>query len=238
MYYDNLTPRAQQVMALARKEAERLNHNFVGTEHLLLGILKLGMGSGWNTLNGMNLDLGQVRAEILKLVQVGPDQKVAKGELLCSPRTKKVLVLAAKEAKELKHAFVGSEHILLGLLREGDGVAARVLKHFKVDAEAVRREILKDIAPDVKVADDNAENPPVKAISGLEPDTEKRILARINALESLCKSLERDFLTIEVLGLKVEVTTRVAACLLATNDLPLSLQERVLLGLLQNTSKE
>ena len=120
---NNFTPRAQQVLALARKEADRFNHNYVGTEHLLLGLIKLGQGVAVNVLQKMGLDLETVRMEVEKQVGTGPDQKMI-GNIPYTPRVKKVLALAAKEAKALNHTYVGTEHILLGLLREGDGVAA------------------------------------------------------------------------------------------------------------------
>ncbi|MCC6233374.1 MAG: ATP-dependent Clp protease ATP-binding subunit, partial [Verrucomicrobiales bacterium] len=143
---NNFTPRAQQVLALARKEADRFNHNFVGTEHLLLGLIKLGQGVAVNVLQKMGLDLETVRLEVEKQVGTGPDQKVV-GNIPYTPRVKKVLSLAAKEAKALNHTYVGTEHILLGLLREGDGVAARVLKSLDVDIEQTRQEILKELDP-------------------------------------------------------------------------------------------
>lgn len=143
---NNFTPRAQQVLALARKEADRFNHNFVGTEHLLLGLIKLGQGVAVNVLQKIGLDLETVRMEVEKLVGTGPDQKMI-GNIPYTPRVKKVLSLAAKEAKNLNHTYVGTEHILLGLLREGDGVAARVLKNMDVDIEQTRQEILKELDP-------------------------------------------------------------------------------------------
>ncbi len=143
---NNFTPRAQQVLALARKEADRFNHNFVGTEHLLLGLIKLGQGVAVNVLQKMGLDLETVRLEVEKQVGTGPDQKMV-GNIPYTPRVKKVLALAAKEAKALNHTYVGTEHILLGLLREGDGVAARVLKNLDVDIELTRQEILKELDP-------------------------------------------------------------------------------------------
>ncbi|MBI3880252.1 MAG: AAA family ATPase, partial [Verrucomicrobia bacterium] len=143
---NNFTPRAQQVLALARKEADRFNHNFVGTEHILLGLIKLGQGVAVNVLQKMGLDLETVRLEVEKQVGTGPDQKMI-GKIPYTPRVKKVLSLAAKEAKALNHTYVGTEHILLGLLREGDGVAARVLKNLDVDIELTRQEILKELDP-------------------------------------------------------------------------------------------
>jgi predicted dehydrogenase len=144
----NLTPRAQQALALARKEAERFNHNFVGTEHLLLGLIVLGQGVAVNVLAKLGLNLENVRAEIEKHVGTGPEQKMI-GNIPYTPRVKKVLALASKEARTLNHTYIGTEHILLGLLREGDGVAGRVLQHFGVDIEETRKEILKELDPNL-----------------------------------------------------------------------------------------
>ncbi|MDF1812318.1 MAG: ATP-dependent Clp protease ATP-binding subunit [Verrucomicrobiales bacterium] len=154
---NNFTPRAQQVLALARKEADRFNHNYVGTEHLLLGLIKLGQGVAVNVLQKMNLDLETVRMEVEKQVGNGPETKMV-GNIPYTPRVKKVLALAGKEAKNLNHSYVGTEHILLGLLREGDGVAARVLKNLDVDIERTRNEILRELDPNFSgsASDDDA----------------------------------------------------------------------------------
>src|SRR5271163_1518680 len=149
----NFTPRAQQVLALARKEADRFNHNFLGTEHLLLGLIKLGQGVAVNVLQKLGLDLETVRMEVEKQVGTGPDQKMI-GNIPYTPRVKKVLALAQREAKSLNHTYVGTEHILLGLLREGDGVAARVLKNLDVDIEQTRQEILKELDPQFASSDE------------------------------------------------------------------------------------
>ena len=143
---NNFTPRAQQVLALARKEADRFNHSFVGTEHLLLGLINLAQGVAVNVLQKMGLDLETVRLEVEKQVGTGPDQKLA-GNIPYTPRVKKVLELSKKEAKALHHTYVGTEHILLGLLREGEGVAARVLKNLDIDIDQCRQEILHELDP-------------------------------------------------------------------------------------------
>ena len=143
----NFTPRAQQVLALARKEADRFNHNFVGTEHVLLGIIRLGQGTAFTVLGKMGLDLESVRREVEIQVGPGPDERLQGIVPPYTPRVKKVLALAAKEARALKHTYVGTEHLLLGLLREGDGVAARVLKSFKVDTDVTRQNILRELDP-------------------------------------------------------------------------------------------
>ena len=143
---NNFTPRAQQVLALARKEADRFHHNYVGTEHLLLGLINLGQGVAVNVLQKMGLDLQTVRAAVEKQVGTGPESKPS-GNIPYTPRVKKVLALSGKEAKALNHSYVGTEHILLGLLREGEGVAARVLKSLDVDIERCRNEILAELDP-------------------------------------------------------------------------------------------
>lgn len=143
---NNFTPRAQQVLALARKEADRFHHNYVGTEHLLLGLINLGQGVAVNVLQKMGLDLQTVRSAVEKQVGTGPESKPS-GNIPYTPRVKKVLALAGKEAKALNHSYVGTEHILLGLLREGEGVAARVLKSLDVDIERCRNEILSELDP-------------------------------------------------------------------------------------------
>ena len=143
---NNFTPRAQQVLALARKEADRFHHNYVGTEHLLLGLIKLGQGVAVSVLQKMGLDLETVRAAVEKQVGTGQETKT-QASIPYTPRAKKVLALAGKEAKALSHSYVGTEHILLGLLREGEGVAARVLKSLEIDIERTRNEILRELDP-------------------------------------------------------------------------------------------
>ncbi len=143
---NNFTPRAQQVLALAKKETERFHHNYIGTEHLLLGLINLGQGVAVNVLQKMGLDLETVRKEVEKQVGSGPESKPT-GNTPYTPRVKKVLALAGKEAKALNHSYVGTEHLLLGLLREGEGVAARVLKSLDVDIERCRNEILAELDP-------------------------------------------------------------------------------------------
>jgi ATP-dependent Clp protease ATP-binding subunit ClpC len=143
---NNFTPRAQQVLQLARKEADRFNHGYVGTEHILLGIIALGQGVAVNVLQRMGINLEAVRMEVEKAVGVGPETKTV-GNLPFTPRVKKVLALAGSEARALNHAYVGTEHILLGLLREGEGVAARVLRNLNVDLEKTRIEIMKELDP-------------------------------------------------------------------------------------------
>ena len=154
----NFTPRAQQVLALAPREAHRFHHNFVGTEHLLLGLIMLGHGTAVNVLLKMGLDLEAVRLEVEKQVGTGPDQK-GSGFIPYTPRVKKVLALAAKESKALGHSYVGTEHILLGLLREEDGVAARVLTNLGLDTEFTRQDILRELDPNLSAHAEDTTKP-------------------------------------------------------------------------------
>ncbi|MFM7397622.1 MAG: ATP-dependent Clp protease ATP-binding subunit [Verrucomicrobiota bacterium] len=143
----NFTPRARKVIELARAEARRFNHNYVGTEHILLGLIKLGEGVAVNVLGRMGLDLKTVRAAVEKQVGPGPEEAKSPDAIPLTPRVNKVFAHAATEARNLGHAYVGTEHILLGLLKEGEGVAARVLQQLEVDLERCRKEILSDIDP-------------------------------------------------------------------------------------------
>ena len=179
---NNFTPRAQQVLALARKEADRFHHNYVGTEHLLLGLIKLGQGVAVSVLQKMGLDLETVRGEVEKQVGVGQESKTPVGSIPYTPRVKKVLALAGKEAKALNHSYVGTEHILLGLLREGEGVAARVLKTLEVDIERTRNEILRELDPQFSSGQGGEGSPPASGAGGEDipprgaaPDDKKEV---------------------------------------------------------------
>ncbi len=139
--FERLTDRARKVMALANQEAQRLNHEYIGTEHILLGLVKEGSGVGANVLKNLDIDLRKVRIEVEKLVKTGPEM-VTMGKLPQTPRAKKVIEYAIEEARNLNHNYVGTEHLLLGLLREHDGVAAQVLMNLGLKLEEVREEVL------------------------------------------------------------------------------------------------
>ena len=139
--FERLTDRARKVMALANQEAQRFNHEYIGTEHILLGLVKEGSGVGANVLKHLDIDLRKVRLEVEKLVKSGPDM-VTMGKLPQTPRAKKVIEYAIEEARSLNHNYVGTEHLLLGLLREQDGVAAQVLMNLGLKLEDVREEVL------------------------------------------------------------------------------------------------
>ena len=139
--FERLTDRARKVMALANQEAQRFNHEYIGTEHILLGLVKEGSGVGANVLKNLDIDLRKVRLEVEKLVKSGPEM-VTMGKLPQTPRAKKVIEYAIEEARNLNHNYVGTEHLLLGLLREHDGVAAQVLLNLGLKLEEVREEVL------------------------------------------------------------------------------------------------
>jgi ATP-dependent Clp protease ATP-binding subunit ClpC len=139
--FERFTDRARKVMALANQEAQRFNHEYIGTEHILLGLVKEGSGVGANVLKNLDVDLRKVRLEVEKLVKAGPEM-VTMGKLPQTPRAKKVIEYAIEEARNLNHNYVGTEHLLLGLLREHDGVAAQVLMNLGLKLEQVREEVL------------------------------------------------------------------------------------------------
>jgi ATP-dependent Clp protease ATP-binding subunit ClpC len=139
--YERFTDRARKVMQLANQEAQRFNHEYIGTEHMLLGLVKEGTGVAANVLKNLDVDLRKIRLEVEKLVQSGPEM-ITMGKLPQTPRAKKVIEYSMEEARQLAHNFVGTEHILLGLLREQEGVAAQVLMNLGMKLEDVREEVL------------------------------------------------------------------------------------------------
>lgn len=141
--YERFTDRARKVMQLANQEAQRFNHEYIGTEHILLGLVKEGSGVAANVLKNLDIDLRKIRLEVEKIVQHGPGgEQVVMGRLPHTPRAKKVIDYSVEEARNLNHNYVGTEHLLLGLLREQEGVAAQVLMNLGLKLEDVREEVL------------------------------------------------------------------------------------------------
>ncbi len=145
--FGNLTPRARQILLLAKQEAERFNHDRIGTEHLLLGILALNEGVAVNVLKSLGLNLAQLRLEVEKVCGTGGATKTD-GPMPLTPRLKRVLVFAAQEAQAMNYNFIGTEHLLLAILREGESQAARVLQNLNVNFDEVRQAILKTLDSD------------------------------------------------------------------------------------------
>jgi len=146
--FERFTDRARKVMQLANQEAQRLNHEYIGTEHILLGLVKEGSGVAANVLRNLDVDLRKVRQEVERLVQSGTEM-VTMGKLPYTPRAKKVIEYAVEEARNLNHNYVGTEHLLLGLLREEEGVAAQVLRNLGLRLEEVREEVLNLLGHDM-----------------------------------------------------------------------------------------
>ncbi|MDO8302925.1 MAG: Clp protease N-terminal domain-containing protein, partial [Sedimentisphaerales bacterium] len=159
--FERFTDRARKVMALANQEAQRFNHEYIGTEHILLGLVKEGSGVGANVLKNLDVDIKKLRLEVEKLVKSGPDM-VSMGKLPQTPRAKKVIEYAIEEARALNHNNVGTEHILLGLLRETEGIAAQVLMNLGLKLEDVRQEVLNLLGAGV---DSSATGMGMKAIN-------------------------------------------------------------------------
>jgi ATP-dependent Clp protease ATP-binding subunit ClpC len=185
--FERLTDRARKVMALANQEAQRFNHEYIGTEHILLGLVKEGSGVGANVLKHLEIDLRKVRLEVEKLVKSGPDM-VTMGKLPQTPRAKKVIEYAIEEARSLNHNYVGTEHLLLGLLREQDGVAAQVLMNLGLKLEDVREEVLNLLGAGVNQVEEIDDE-------GLEPHGEapspapRRGKSKTPALDSFGRDL-------------------------------------------------
>src|SRR5207253_2549607 len=141
--YERFTDRDRKVMQLANQEAQRFNHEYIGTEHVLLGLVKEGAGVAANVLKNLDIDLAKVRTEVGKIMQPGPTGNLLHGRLPHTPRVKKVIEYSIEETRELKHNYIGTEHLLLGLVREREGVAALVLLDMGVTLDRVRDEVLK-----------------------------------------------------------------------------------------------
>lgn len=139
--YERFTDRSRKVMQLSNQEAQRYNHEYIGTEHILLGLIKEGSGVAANVLKNLDMDLRKITLEVEKLIQVGPDH-ITMGKLPQTPRAKKVVEFSIESARELNHSYVGTEHLLLGLLKEAEGVACQVLTNLGLKLENVKEEIL------------------------------------------------------------------------------------------------
>jgi ATP-dependent Clp protease ATP-binding subunit ClpC len=162
--FDRFTERARKVILLAKEEAKRFNHDYIGTEHILLGLIKEGEGVAAAVLQNLGLNLDMIRLEVEKLVQPGPST-VTSGDIPFTPKAKKVIELAMDEAKSLGHNYIGTEHLLLGLIRESEGVAAQVLLNLGLDLSKVRKEIM-ELLGTTSVNYDGQQPPPAAAANG------------------------------------------------------------------------
>ncbi len=183
--FERFTDRARKVMALANQEAQRFNHEYIGTEHILLGLVKEGSGVGANVLKALSVDLRKVRLEVEKLVKQGPEM-VTMGKLPQTPRAKKVIEYAIEEARNLNHNYVGTEHLLLGLLREHDGVAAQVLRNLGLKLEEVREEVLNLLGASGEELEDAGGS---SGGGGGEPGAARKGKSKTPALDSFGRDL-------------------------------------------------
>jgi len=184
--YERFTDRARKVMQLANQEAQRFNHEYIGTEHVLLGLIKEGSGVAANVLKNLDVDLRKIRLEVEKLVQSGPDM-VTMGKLPQTPRAKKVIEYSMEEARNLNHNYVGTEHILLGLLREQEGVAAQVLMNLGLKLEDVREEVLNLLGHGIEGSEGGERNPAGAGAGSGDP--QKSGKSKTPALDSFGRDL-------------------------------------------------
>ncbi len=182
--YERFTDRARKVMQLANQEAQRFNHEYIGTEHILLGLVKEGSGVAANVLKNLDVDLRKIRLEVEKLVQSGPEM-VTMGKLPQTPRAKKVIEYSMEEARNLNHNYVGTEHILLGLLREQEGVAAQVLMNLGLKLEDVREEVLNLLGHGLESEDDMGD----RSRSEERSETRSKGKSKTPALDSFGRDL-------------------------------------------------
>ena len=204
--FDKFTNRAKQVIKLAKKEAQRLNHNYLGTEHVLLGLLKLGQGIAVNVLRNLNLDYETIRNEVERIVGFGPEIQVY-GDPALTGKVKKVFEFANEEATNLNHNYVGTEHLLLALLRQTDGVAAQVLENLNVNLKEIRKEILKELEtfnlqlPPMGVGTNNTNNQRQQERQAAATDKMPALKAYGHDLTERCKQGKMD----PVIGRSAEV---------------------------------
>ncbi len=184
--YERFTDRARKVMQLANQEAQRFNHEYIGTEHILLGLVKEGSGVAANVLKNLDVDLRKIRIEVEKIVQTGPDM-VTMGKLPQTPRAKKVIEYAMDEARNLNHNYVGTEHLLLGLLREQEGVAAQVLMNLGLKLEDVRDEVLNLLGHGMESAEAGSEER--GGTPGAAPGQKSASRSKTPALDSFGRDL-------------------------------------------------
>ncbi len=218
--FERFTDRARKVMALANQEAQRFNHEYIGTEHILLGLVKEGSGVGATVLKNLDVDIKKLRLEVEKLVKSGPDM-VTMGKLPQTPRAKKVIEYAIEEARSLNHNYVGTEHILLGLLRESEGIAAQVLMNLGLKLEDVRQEVLNLLGAGV-------DNGPAGLGMKMSPTVGRKPKSKTPALDSFGRDLTQlaaDDELDPVIGRKNEIERLVQILCRRTKNNPVLLGE-------------
>ncbi len=181
--FERFTDRARQVVVLAQEEARLLNHNYIGTEHLLLGLLREQEGAAARVLTALGISIGDVRQQVRQII--GSGKHSPSGHIPFTPRAKKVLELALREALQLNHTYIGTEHLLLGVIREGEGVAAQVLVRLGADLERVRQQVIELVGQGPGPSE--ATSPSVRDLL----DVLQRIEARVTTLADDVAQLRR-----------------------------------------------
>ncbi len=184
--FERFTDRARRVVVLAQEEARMLNHGYIGTEHLLLGLIHEGEGVAAKALEAMGFSLDAVRQQVEAIIGRGPEP--ASGHIPFTPRAKRVLELSLRESGQLGHNYIGTEHILLGLLREGEGVAAQVLVKLGADLNRVRQQVIQLLRG--SAGEGGKEGTPWRA-RGMRAGVVDDVIARIDALDGRLAALER-----------------------------------------------
>jgi len=204
--FERFTDRARRVVVLAQQEARTLDHNYVGPEHILLGLVREGEGVAARALTELGVDLSAVRQQIEELI--GRGQQSPSGRIPFTPRTKKVLELSLREALQLGHNYIGTEHILLAILREGENVGAQVLVRMGTDLTQVRRQVVTLIvgSGDVLPGEDPGPSSEIRS----EPSGEARSGAS-REIRVARRAVRQDFLLIEVRGALVSISERLTA---------------------------
>jgi len=188
--YERFTNKAREAIKCAKKEAERLNHDYIGTEHILLGIVKEGTGIGFNVLENFGLDYEKIRIEVEKLARPSDDIATI-GELPFTPRARAILEFAVEEAKKLDHDYIGTEHLLLGLLREEEGIAMHSLTNLQVNPASVKKEILRFLEKDEEVEPESAESAEKKDASKKGAAAAAKKESKTPALDSFSRDLTK-----------------------------------------------
>jgi ATP-dependent Clp protease ATP-binding subunit ClpA len=184
--FERFTDRARRVVVLAQEEARMLNHNYIGTEHLLLGLIHEGHGVAATTLESLGISLDAVRQQVEGIIGLG--QRAPSGHIPFTPRAKTVLKLSRREAQQLGHDYIGTEHILLGLICEGEGVAAQVLVRLGADLNRVREQVIQLLqGREVKEPVSPVDDPGSPRRSGVQAD----VRPGVTALESRLSAIEQ-----------------------------------------------
>ncbi len=223
--FDRFTDRARKVMNLAKQEAQRLNHEYIGTEHILLGLIQEGSGVAASVLKNLGIDLKKIRSEIEKIVKGSPTM-VTMGSLPFTPRAKKVLELSLEEASQLGHNYIGTEHLLLGLIKENEGIAARVLTNLGVKLEEVREEVLEFLGADVQQEQDDESETSITSSSSTSPaEGGKSKTPALNAFGRDLTQLAREGKLDPVIGRKNEIERVIQILSRRTKNNPVLLGE-------------